>query len=542
MILLALSGCAFHRADVSRVGSCNIEADGVLQKKAPKLIAQASAQPDLCHAISALSREEIAQDDTTSALNTAGIIADQRFMYVQSLVSDRHRQDVVSFSSLLMAYLTQADFECRHPIYASYFRKRFDGQLNYDHCLQSVPFFLFDTHVGGQLVTVDPRAVREIHLVFASEGKGVASSFGHVSVRFLVCPDVSSSLLDCRKNLLNHIFLGYVARIDGMEMDLLKGLVGGYDAHLFGSTFREVFRSNTVLADRDVYSLPLNLSENEIIQIVRDLSEIHWAYRGNYRFITANCATLLQDLLNQALGLEEEEETELDFLRPDSLFSALRDSKLARGDVFASLALAEQQGYFFPRNRIYYQQALDYLQSNIADYPFYSLDEYGQTRASARLIALLSDDAIYKAFQRNERLVEAQRLLEERWLMLLWFESFQQVVSIIVELNLIQLLEVKIAQMSDGEDKQLLLQCYMQPLRQISREVERFNGIPSVSQLPEYIFDKRRSCHSQEAQQRVFDVINSALVSDNPLIKKLKGLEHELAQALDNIETLERFF
>ncbi|MCW8354948.1 hypothetical protein N5P32_03070 [Marinomonas pontica] len=130
----------------------------MLQKKAPKLIAQASAQPDLCHAISALSREEIAQDDTTSALNTAGIIADQRFMYVQSLVSDRHRQDVVSFSSLLMAYLTQADFECRHPIYASYFRKRFDGQLNYDHCLQSVPFFYLTRMLVGSLL----RLIREL--------------------------------------------------------------------------------------------------------------------------------------------------------------------------------------------------------------------------------------------------------------------------------------------------------------------------------------------------------------------------------------------
>ena len=541
LLLVYLSGCAVQTESTLVYDQC-VYHDEKLVKKAAALFDHVPAQSELCKAISLLEHADISSQDKAVAFSNAGVQPDERFFSAQSLISDRHQAEEQGFASLLVAYLTEDGFQCRHPIYASYFSKRFKGQFDYQNCSSSVPFYLFDTHVGGRLVEVNPRNVREIHLVFTSEGEGVASSFGHVSVRLLVCPSTNSSIEACHQNLFNHVFLGYVARIDGLRMSVLKGLVGGYDAHLFGSTFREVFRSNTVLADRDIYSLPLKLNDFEIEQIVRDLSEVHWAYRGNYRFITANCATLLQDLLNQALGLPEKPNSELNYLRPDSLFESLKRSSLARGDVFKSLELAERQGYFFPRNRIYYQQALDYLQESIEAYPFGSLDEYVKVSAPIRLMTILSQEKIYQTLKLNERLLEAQRLLEERWLMMLWFESFHLVAEIIIEFDLIQVLSVKVEQMIEGPDKQLLLQCYVQPLQQISSEVTRFQGIPAESQLQKLVFDNHANCQTVVAQQRVYELMESALSQENDSMKSLAMLERELVQTMDNIDTLERLF
>ena len=521
---------------------CESEMLQGLSEKAPALASDAKQDSQLCRQINLLlaDKHELSLDEITSL----SLQSDERFQHARALIQDRHQDESQqkAYVDVLRAYLLEADFACHHPIFNGYFAQRYQAQVSYQECHDPVPFYLFDSNQGGQLVSIDPKQVKEIHLVFASEGEGVASSFGHVSVRLVVCPDKSSSLEECQQNLFHHVFLGYVARIDGFSMNLLKGLFGGYDAHLFGSTFREVFRANTLLADRNLYSLPLNLTAPEVEQVVRDLSEIHWSYRGNYRFITANCATLLQDLLNKALGLEGRSDQELNFLRPDSLFNQLKNSSLARGHVLASLEQAESQGYYFPRNRLYYQQALSALNDFVDEYPYSSLEVYDQTPASKRLYALLSSDFTYNRLANDDYLLEAQLLLEERQLVYLRFELFRKVVDIVIELNLLEVMQAKLKAMPEGMDKQLLQHCYVQPLLKVQMAVPRFDGIPKLHQLDEFQAKSDLQCGSQQAQQKIFAMVASAVPDDYQGMRELDVLEQELVQTLDNIETLEELF
>lgn len=549
-ILLLLQGCTVTPTASKLGNQCDEAMILLLSDKAPALLRAAQQDALLCAQLSQLIHVQNAQaksesfspDQRSFEQSSPHLQADERFQNARELIKDRYQSHEAVYTLILREYLIENDFACRHPIYASYFALRYETNVSYEDCNEPVPFYLFDSNQGGQLVSIDPKQVREVHLVFASEGEGVASSFGHVSVRLLVCPEASSSLEACRRNLFNHVFLGYVARIDGFTMNLLKGFFGGYDAHLFGSTFREVFRANTLLANRDLYSLPLNLSAQQVEQVVRDLSEIHWSYRGNYRFITANCATLLQDLLNKALQLEGHSDEELSFLRPDRLFKKLKNSPFARGEVLASLEEAESQGYFFSRNRIYYQQALFTLVDVIDSYPYASLKQYDQTRAVQRMYDLLVSDSVYSTLANNDYLLDAQLLLEERQLVYLRFDLFRKLIDIVIELQLLDVMEEKLQAVSDSLDKQLLQHCYVQPLMQMHMLVPRFDGIPNIGELEVFQSDKDWQCGSPQAQRKIFNMMASSVPDDHQQMKELKVLEQELVQTLDNIETLEALF
>lgn len=544
-LLILLQGCTITPKANKPENHCDEAMVLLLSDKAPALMMTAQQDALLCRQLSQLTNVHKIPTESESFsvdLLSSELQADERFQHARELIKDRHQSQEAVYALILREYLTEKDFACRHPIYASYFARRYQAHVSYDDCHEPVPFYLFDSNQGGQLVSIDPQQVREVHLVFASEGEGIASSFGHVSVRLLVCPDMSSSLEACQRNLFNHVFLGYVARIDGFSMNLLKGFFGGYDAHLFGSTFREVFRANTLLADRDLYSLPLNLSAQQVEQVVRDLSEIHWSYRGNYRFITANCATLLQDLLNKALQLEGQSDAELNYLRPDSLFNTLKSSPFTRGEVLASLEKAESQGYFFPRNRMYYQQALIALADVIDSYPYENLEQYDQTRAAQRMYDVLVSDSVYATLANNDYLLEAQLLLEERQLVFLRFELFRKVIDIVIELQLIDVMQAQLQALPNSLDKQLLQHCYVQPLLQIQMLVPRFDGIPDIGALADFQSNTDWQCGSQQAQQKIFNMMASAVPDDHQQMKELKVLEQELVQTLDNIETLEALF
>lgn len=284
---------------------------------------------------------------------------DSRFRELARLVGT-DPESGPGFAAELAAYRADPAYACRRPAFAYYFAHRFGHTLDYRACPATVPFFLLDRDRGGYLVRVAPSRVRRIHIMFATAGDGVASRFGHVSLRLVVCPDVGASDQACDENLLQHVVLGYVARVNEFHLSLVKGVLGGYDAHLSGFSFMEAYRANTLLADRDIYSVPLRLTSEQTEQIVRELSEIHWSFRGDYRFFTNNCATLLQDTLAAALaGAAEPEALAAGYLRPDAFFSALRDSDLVQYDVLNSLTEAERRGYFFRSARPYYQQAFE---------------------------------------------------------------------------------------------------------------------------------------------------------------------------------------
>ncbi|MEQ5814185.1 DUF4105 domain-containing protein [Marinobacter sp. NFXS11] len=439
----------------------------------------------------------------------------------------------------LSKYRTAPSYKCRHPAYAFYFSQRLGESLDYSECPSSVPFYLLDREKGGYQVSIAPNLVRSIHIMFASPGESVASQFGHLSIRLIVCPFRSASDDECNENIFDHVVLGYGARINELEMSLMKGVFGGYDAHLTGFSFMEAYRTNTLLADRNLFSIPLNLSPEETEQVVRELSEIHWSFRGDYRFFTNNCATLLQDTL---AGLLEQAPTEppvagnleTGYLRPDSFFQALRRSELADDRVLASLKEAEREGYYFPSTRPYYERAFELVSQTAGwDAPS-SLDEYLRTPAKKRLLIALKSDALLDVYSHDQRAREAHTLLEERALISLEQARLQSLMSLLADPEIMASLQNGLNAMEHDIHRRWLEQCVLQPVLKLQGRLPVSKGIPG----PEFmrLFPSvGTDCDQTESLVVAKRLVNDWLPEDHLSVRALRSFSLEIEQTHENL-------
>ena len=365
----------------------------------------------------------------------------------------------------------------------------------------------------------------------------LASRFGHVSLRLIVCPDDRAEPEDCDRNLFDHVVLGYAARIDELEMSLFKGIAGGYDSKLLGFSFMETYRTSSLLDDRDLYSIPLNLTQAQIEQFVRELSAVHWNYRGNYRFFTRNCATLLQDALGGLLpeynadgGLDRE------YLRPDRFFSALRASDLVDASWLDSPAEAEARGDFFPSSRPYFERARS-LVAGAASQAGPTLEDYPQWPARQRLDALVSDPALSAELARDPQILEAQILLEEYALMRLENALERGTVEWLARADAADRLQALPGQIEGKADRAFFQQCYLMPLAALQTDLPRSGGIPDESCLAEF-HDTGVDCSNVDARTRIW-VLLDAWIDEGPAgAQSLRDLGREIELTLHNISLL----
>jgi hypothetical protein len=471
----------------------------------------------------------------------ASIEPDDRFSDLSRLVTGEQGSDA-DFLIELTKYRSDTSYKCRHPAYAYYFSQRLGEPLDYRECPPTVPFYLLDREKGGYQFSVAPDLVRSIHIMFASPGESVASQFGHLSMRLIVCPSGSSSDAECNENIFDHVVLGYVARINELEMSLIKGAFGGYDAHLTGFSFMEAYRTNTLLADRNLFSIPLNLRPEQTEQVVRELSEIHWSFRGDYRFFTNNCATLLQDTLAGLLEPAEGERTvpgnlETGYVRPDSFFKALRRSELADDRVLDSLERAEQEGFYFSSTRPYYERAFE-LVSQTADWNSpSSLDEYLSTPANKRLLTALRSDELLEVYAHDQHAREAHLLLEERALISLEQARLQSLMSLLGDPEIMASLQNGLNEMEPDTHRRWFEQCVLQPVRKLQGRLPVSKGIPG----PEFmqLFPSvGTGCDQPESQVIAKRLVNDWLPEGHGSVRALRNLSLEIEQTHENLAYL----
>ena len=472
---------------------------------------------------------------------TSLIEPDERFSNLGRLVTGEQGGEA-DFLLELSEYRSDPSYPCRRPAYSYYFSQRLGDTLDYSGCPPTVPFYLLDREKGGYQVSVAPNLVRSIHIMFASPGESVASRFGHLSIRLIVCPDRSSSDEECNENLFDHVVLGYGARINELEMSLIKGAFGGYDAHLAGFSFMEVYRTNTLLADRNLFSVPLNLRPEQTEQVVRELSEIHWSFRGDYRFFTNNCATLLQDTLAGLLEPASGEpkvvgNLETGYLRPDSFFSALRRSELADDGVLEPLKRAEREGYYFPSTRPYYARAFELVSQTAGWNAPSSLEGYLRTPARKRLLLTLKSDALPDVYAHDPHAREAHVLLEERTLISLRQARLQSLMSLLSDSEIMASLQTGLDELGHSGHRQWLEQCVLQPIRKLQGRLPVSRGIPG----PEFIQrfpSAGTDCDQKESMAVAKQLVNKWLSEDHKGVRTLKRFTLEIEQTHENLDYL----
>ena len=464
---------------------------------------------------------------------------DDGFSSVASVVEGDSAPTQQDYMDAIDGYREDPAYACRHPLYAAYFKRQGIPGRSEMPCGDSVPFVVQTPDEGAKVVWVDPARVRSIHLLFASKSPNLASQFGHVALRLVVCPAFDNSPLACDANLAEHLVLSFQAHIDDYTLDTLKALRGDYQAHLFASRFMDTYEQYAIGEFREVYSLPLRIEPEQRAALVRDLADVHWRFSSNYNFFTRNCATLLQDVLRVAWpDFANDKLMKQRYLRPDEMFAALKASPLADGSAVASQTSAERDGYYFSSTRTFYEQALQHVRQRTSDPVFSSLEDYIALSPIKRREAMTSPVFI-KALADNPRTLEAQLMLEEYAVLHSERVLMGQAAQYLEAQDFLGRSESLAARLNEKQ-MEVFDKCLLQPLRQRSQPPRRLAGIPSTHDEFSDIAGASELCTSEQSRKLLVDTI-AAIEDKNSLQwQQLGRLARYRADSIENVVFLKQ--
>lgn len=314
-------------------------------------------------------------------------------------------------------FLLDPAYRCRMPASYGFFASALGEQpFRQVACQQRTT--VYD---GAEPIDIDPSRVYAVHYLWASEGRGAQSRFGHAMLRLVICAPWRKSVdAACLSDVQDHVVLSFAANLHGeLRIDKLKGLTGGYSSQLFVRPLPQTIIEYTERDLRDLYSFPLHLARAEIDALVLRVLEIFWAYSGRYYFLSNNCGTETLSLLRAVLPPIRTRK--LWALTPRGLRNRLIRTGLAEPLDLARLDDLEQAGLFFPSARQGYESAYRRVRSAARDpLPRSMMSYLEHTSASQRRLlfarspgpAQLSDLYALEgvAYRRRQDLVMAKLL------------------------------------------------------------------------------------------------------------------------------------
>lgn len=451
------------------------------------------------------------------------------------VVGDNRAAD--AYGQALADYLLQTDFACQQPLYAVYMQRRYAAGRAVQPCHSAVPFAVISRYDGAQITWLDPRRVQSIHLLFAGQSGQMASRFGHVALRLVVCPQTHATGAACDANLFEHVVVGFLAHVDGWSIDTLKALGGDYRAYLFANRFMDVYQEYAIEEFREIYSIPLRLSDAERASMLRELADIHWRYAGKYNFFTRNCATLLQEALRKSWpAFVENAHLKTDYLRPDSLFEAIKASGLAESSKLDKLDAAERSGHFFSSTREFYARALAEVRAAMLKPAFTDLDSYLEITPAKRHQDQVDDVQFTAQLASNQHLREAQIMLEE-YAVLRSMRVMLMAVARYFEQQGILVRSEAIRQKLDAEHGRIFDDCLLAPIKAHMSPLQRLKGIPGeVDRLPGPASVVR--CESPQNQRLMLETIARIGDPDSEQWQELMGINRYLVDSVSNLNLL----
>ncbi len=246
------------------------------------------------------------------------------------------------FKLQLGRFLDDQEFPCRLPTIYRFFTDKFGAPAN----ISCTPLKQIKVSDGLTnrffLEELTVERVRQIHLMFVTPGDDLASAWGHIMLRLEICPKEQGH---CLADIAHHIAIGFAALIDENKINYWRGLTGGYKSSIGISSLTNVIKYYTEIEDRNMISLPLNITHKEKKFLVDRLLERYWSHDGNYTLTGKNCATETFSVLRSAIdrpGMNRHP------VSPQQLFDVLNDLKLIDEALIKNVGEATQKGYYFP--------------------------------------------------------------------------------------------------------------------------------------------------------------------------------------------------
>lgn len=473
------------------------------------------------------------------AAHGAALAPDRDFRRLQRLAPGADASLRDAYAASLADYLLEPAQRCRKPLFDRYLRTRYGAPPAAPPCPAEAPFHVLSRQGDAVWQRLDPARVRAIHLVFAGKNRALASRFGHVALRLVVCPSAASSDEACDLNLDEHLMLGYRAHVDELALSLPKALGGGYRVHLFANRFLDVYQEYAIDEFRSLHSLPLTLSTPRREAMVRELAELHFRPAGAYRYVTRNCATLLQDAL-RVLWPEFPGAPDAHgyWLRPDSFFAAITRTPGVDTRALSDPAQAERIGHLFPSTRPYYERAATVVAAAMTAPGFATLEEFLLQAPPARHAARKADAAYRARLAGDPRLREAQLLLEE-YAMLRSERELHAALAALLARHDAAGLRRRAQRRVPAAALPLFEACLLRPLEQRAAPLLSPDGLPLAAPRPDAAAAAATAgCRDAAAADALREAV-AAFVSENAAEgRRLRQLADYHAGSIGNVRAL----
>jgi hypothetical protein len=281
-----------------------------------------------------------------------------------------HAQE--SFAVHLALFLLDPSFSCRKPALHNYFKR----------ILNHTPFgkqecSSLNTKLYGanELVDIDPSRIYQIHYFLAGKGERMMSRWGHAMLRIVMCSPERKELSEkCLTEDIGHdVIISFRAQVDDLSINMIKGLTGQYPSRMYVSRIHSVINEYNNIELREIHSLPLNFSRDQIKRFAYNVLETYWDYKGRYYFLGNNCTHEALFMINSALGGSQDHRlpelflSTRNILSPIGIFERLKDMGLL---MQADLSDNEKtrKGLYFPSRMRRINRALESLKSNSEHY------------------------------------------------------------------------------------------------------------------------------------------------------------------------------
>jgi|GEM_PF-1044037 len=411
-----------------------------------------------------------------------GLHPDKAFKELRQLTSNNETPQKQWYAQQLTAYLLTDGFQCAFPLYQRYFQQRYTSpaKKQVPACAKEIPFNTVSTNGKESVVWLNPNRISAIHLLFASSDEGLISKFGHVALRLIICPKDDFSEAACNKNLYEHVVLGYRAHVNEYSISTIKGLMGYYKAHLYANDFMDIYNQYSVQEFRDLYSLPLSLNKIQRTHMLKALAEMHWGFSGEYKFLTKNCASLLQEAFKLSWSSYDNEASfNTTYLRPDKLFSALQKSALSQASVFKDLRLAEENGFYFPSTEAIYRKAFLVVKYSLEKAGITSLESYLEASPAKRHTWIHGHTNFYNKLKQDDHLRGALLLLEG-YSIQHYKMKMRAEISRFFEKYSFDTVKKHLLNQLNPKDYAVFSECILKPAAARMQPKQSFNGIPSA--------------------------------------------------------------
>ncbi len=329
--------------------------------------------------------------------------------YLNKNVNGKFPEGIDSSSSLksyykkhIELYLRDKDYACRKPAYTVYFNSKLGLAKE---CDNKKMYFSFHRN-RHQLVSLDLERVYALHYFFASEGENIMSRWGHAMLRVVVCaPHRIVKSEDCMDDISHHVTVNYRANVNDHKIDNIKGIIGDYESLVYFSSVSEVVSEYNDVELRDLISLPLKFTDDEIRIVLQKIFDSYWSYGGRYKFFSNNCASELNDVLS--IPLLARGDRELSSLTPLGLYDELVSRQIGDEELVHTDE-GRYRGYRFVSKKNWYVKSDNFLKS-ISNY---SVEVLTKDKTPAQRKVIFEQLAL--EFPEKEALIRSHFLILEQ--------------------------------------------------------------------------------------------------------------------------------